>query len=189
MQERRKFGPLGWCIPYEFNNSDLSVCISFVEKYLTQLITALPPGQMGTSTLPINCNVIKYMVSAIQYGGKITDNLDRELFDAFVDDYIKEGIFGNEHCFIEITSEGGNAATKERYKYKIPINVNTELSKYKEYIDTIPGVDNPEVFGLNQNADLTYRLKESTEMSDTLLETRPKDTGGGGGPTREEMVV
>lgn len=27
------------------------------------------------------------------------------------------------------------------------------------------------------------------EMIDTLLETRPKDAGGGGGPTREEMVV
>lgn len=26
-------------------------------------------------------------------------------------------------------------------------------------------------------------------MIDTLLETRPKDAGSGGGPTREEMVV
>lgn len=50
-------------------------------------------------------------------------------------------------------------------------------------------MDNPEVFGLHLNADLTYRLKESLEMIDTLLETRPKDTGSGGGPTREEMVV
>jgi dynein heavy chain len=39
------------------------------------------------------------------------------------------------------------------------------------------------------NADLTYRLKESLEMIDTLLETRPKDAGGGGGPTREELVI
>jgi dynein heavy chain len=39
------------------------------------------------------------------------------------------------------------------------------------------------------NADLTYRLKESLEMIDTLLETRPKDAGSGGGPTREDMVV
>jgi len=39
------------------------------------------------------------------------------------------------------------------------------------------------------NADLTYRLKESTEMIDTLMETRPKDAGSGGGPTREDIVV
>lgn len=140
------------------------------------------------NALPINCNVIKYMVSEIQYGGRITDNLDRELFNAFVDDYIKDSIFGNEHTFVEIISEGGGA-TKERFKYKIPANQTNEISKYREYIDTIPGVDNPEIFGLHLNADLTYRLKESLEMVDTLLDTRPKDAGSGTGPTREEMVI
>lgn len=34
VQERRKFGPLGWCIPYEYNNGDLQTCMLFLEKHL-----------------------------------------------------------------------------------------------------------------------------------------------------------
>jgi dynein heavy chain len=49
-------------------------------------------------------------------------------------------------------------------------------------------VDNPEVFGLHPNADLTFRMKESTEMINTLSETRPKDSGGGSSVSMDELV-
>ena len=66
VQERRKFGPLGWCIPYEYNNGDLQSCILFLEKHLYN----------G----PISWGTFQYMVAAVQYGGKITDSLDVRLF-------------------------------------------------------------------------------------------------------------
>lgn len=39
LQERRKFGPLGWCVPYEFNNSDLEASLTYIEKYLSNLMS------------------------------------------------------------------------------------------------------------------------------------------------------
>lgn len=127
------------------------------------------------------------MICEVQYGGRITDDLDRELFIAYGDDYLKDGIFGNEYCFSEIQTDTGGGS-KEKFKYKIPANPTAELLKYNEYVLLVPPNDNPEVFGLHPNADLTFRLKESLEMMNVIMENRPKDSGTGGGKTREEIV-
>lgn len=70
----------------------------------------------------------------------------------------------------------------------MPANPGLEIGKYHEYINSIPGTDSPQIFGLDLNADLTFRMNESMDMINTIMETRPKEASGGGGKTREEMV-
>jgi len=52
----------------------------------------------------------------------------------------------------------------------------------------MPEQDNPLVFGLNPNADLTKSLNDSRFMIATLIDTQPADAGGAGGKTPEQTV-
>ena len=70
--------------------------------------------------------------------------------------------------------------------YKIPKCKTVE--DYRTSIDTLPLVDSPEAFGLHPNADITYSTNTANEMLSSIVNIQPKDTGGGGGDTRETIV-
>merc|ERR1712159_224022 len=64
IQERRKFGPLGWNIRYEFNDSDKVVNVLQLEELIEQ-----------NEEVPYA--VILTLAGNVNYGGRITDDLDR----------------------------------------------------------------------------------------------------------------
>lgn len=55
------------------------------------------------------------MICEVQYGGRITDDLDRELFNAYGDDYIRDNIFSNDVTLTKCPKEG----SKENIEYKM----------------------------------------------------------------------
>jgi len=117
------------------------------------------------------------MVGEVQYGGRVTDDLDRSLFNTYCNLWVREDVFQLGYCFNTTVTE---------FNYHIPEAV--EHQRFLEYIQTMPGKDNPPIFGLHPNADLTFRLKQSIEMINTLLDIQPKEASGGGGKSREEEV-
>jgi len=64
VQERRKFGPIGWNIRYEFNDSDIETSISNV-KILIEENDEVP------------WDSLLFISGHINYGGRVTDDWDR----------------------------------------------------------------------------------------------------------------
>ncbi|GMH89960.1 hypothetical protein TrVE_jg7050 [Triparma verrucosa] len=167
--ERRKFGPLGWGIPYQYSDGDLTACVLFLEKHLYN----------G----PISWSTFQYMVAAVQYGGKITDSLDVRMFRIYTEEWLTPKACEDDYSYnpdVPIFKIPGD------FKYVIPSDIEHE--KYRTYIESFPEIDSPEIFGLHPNADLTFRVKEVTALFKTLGETQPKGGGGDGGVSREDVV-
>ncbi|KAF1318062.1 Dynein heavy chain, partial [Globisporangium splendens] len=167
--ERKKFGPLGWGIPYEYSNGDLSACTIFLEKHLYN----------G----PISWPTLQYMVAEVQYGGKITDNMDRRLFNFYT-----EWCLTPEACSPNFSYNPAEPIFRipNGFAYRIPVADN--IDDYRNFLHNFPEVDSPEIFGLHPNADLTYRVKEANSLLGTLGDTQPKGGGGSSGISREDVV-
>jgi len=164
VQERRKFGPLGFNVPYEFNQSDLSASVQFMQNHL---------NEVEGKKRPVDWIVVNYMVCEVQYGGKITDDWDRRLFNTYGQKWLTSRILGAEFEFYQ--------------GYKIPVGNDIEI--FRRYIEDMAYNDNPEIFGLHVNADLAYRTLQTGNVLTTILDSQPKEGGGSGGLTREETVL
>ena len=133
---------------------------------------------------PISWPTVRFMVAEVQYGGKITDSLDRRLFNLYTDFWITPA-----------TLEDGFSFQPKEPLLKIPGNFQytvpdyMELKDYYAYAMSFPEIDSPEVLGLHPNADLTYRQKSANALLGIVGDTQPKGGGGGGGgPSREDLV-
>eukprot|EP01084_Bolivina_argentea_P175293 303595_1 len=167
VQERRKFGPLGWNIPYEFNESDLDASLMFLEKHMFTITD-------------ISWSTVQYMICEAQYGGRITDDFDRILFNTYGTQWL------GQHC-LDMGDAFAFSNTKS-FKYVIPQNKNC-VTQYQEYINTFASNDSPQIFGLHTNADLTYGTATANRILNTILETQPKESSSSSGKTREQTVA
>lgn len=153
VQERRKFGPLGWNIPYEFNSADWYASCLFMQNHLD----ALDPKR------GISWPTVRYMLGEVQYGGRVTDDYDKRLLNTFAKVYFSDRMFDEEFSFFAGPPPYGIMKFKTQEEYLARI------------IEMEP-VDLPQVYGLHPNADITYQTNMTKDILDTIISVQPKGT-------------
>ncbi|KAF9412146.1 hypothetical protein HW555_009276, partial [Spodoptera exigua] len=154
VQERRAFGPLGWNIQYEFNESDLRICVMQLQMFLTDY-----------PETPFDA--LNYLAGECNYGGRVTDDKDRRLIMSLL------SIFYNDQV---TTVPDYSFSPSGDYRMPPSMDYNSVL----EHIRALPMIAKPEVFGLHENADITKDNKETAALLFGTLQTQTQIVMGGG---------
>ncbi|XDV14902.1 hypothetical protein PO909_015071 [Leuciscus waleckii] len=160
VRERKKFGPLGWNIRYEFNDSDRECALLNQSLYCHK-------GH-------IPWDALIYITGEITYGGRVTDAWDQRCLRTILKSF-----------FSPATLEDGYTYSKSGI-YFAPDS--DSLTEYRNYIDDLPLIDDPEVFGMHENANLAFQRQETMTLICTILEVQPRSSAAGGGKSNDELV-
>ncbi|XP_069464806.1 dynein axonemal heavy chain 14 [Ambystoma mexicanum] len=148
VNERRKYGALGWNIPYEFTSSDLEVAM--------QMLAMLLESQ---SEIP--WQAVHYLTSEVVYGGRVTDNWDRRCLLSILDNFYNPTILHENYTF---SSDG---------VYR-PVSETASLQDCVSYLKSLPDTDSPEIFGMHPNAERAFLESQTTTFLDTIICMQPR---------------
>jgi len=163
-QERRKFGPLGWNIPYSFNDTDFDISAKQLEMFLDQY-----------EEVPYK--VICFLTSVVNYGGRITDDKDIRTCDVLMQRFYNSGVLEVGHRF-------------GRDDVYVVIDCDEEHPKqdYLDFFEQLPINAGPDVFGMHDNANIACAMNETFSTFSTIL-LMEASGGGGGGDGGEALIA
>ncbi|XP_008412159.1 dynein heavy chain 12, axonemal [Poecilia reticulata] len=153
VQERKKFGPLGWNIPYGFNESDLRISIRQLQLFINEY-----------EEVPLEA--VTYLTGECNYGGRVTDDWDRRLLLTILADFYNKDII---ETFRYPFSPSGEYFAPPKSSY----------DDYVLFIKNLPFSQNPEVFGMHENVDISKDLQQTKLLFDSLLLTQGGGEKGG----------
>ncbi|GFT27966.1 dynein heavy chain 7, axonemal, partial [Nephila pilipes] len=161
IQERKKFGPIGWNIPYGFNESDLRISLQQLQMFVNEY-------------LEVPFEAITYMTGECNYGGRVTDDWDRRCLLTLLADFCNPSIIKEKEYKL---SPDGNYAVPDMDCYE----------EIVDYIESMPSTQHPGVFGMHENVDITRELQESKRLLDSILLTEGTGASADGGTTDNQL--
>lgn len=164
--ERRKFKSLGFSIPYDFNDSDFSICQDILALYLDEFVENTP------------WDAIRYLTAEANYGGRVTDDWDRRLVNVYISEFYQE----------ECLSQPKHRMSSLPDYYIIQ---DGEMNDYRSYISELPNLDKPAAFGQHPNADISSQIDDSKILLKTVLSlsSNSEDSGSAGELSEEDIVT
>ena len=115
VQERRKYGKLGWNVPYDFNETDFRISLSLIETYLnkaliddicddseddrTDTAVSLSNMQKQKPKADIPWATLRYLIGEAMYGGRVSDFYDRRILVTYLNEYFGDFLFNEERPF------------------------------------------------------------------------------------------
>lgn len=166
VQERRKFGPLGWNIPYGFDDGDQRISVRQLHMFLADAD--------GGGRIPFDA--LRYVTGECNYGGRVTDDKDRLLLNTLL-----------ARCYCTAIVEDASYTLSASGLYFAP--PEGDRGTYLTYIESLPIIPLPEAFGLHENADITKDQNDTAAMFASLLQMGGGGGGGGGAAGGEERVA
>lgn len=119
---------------------------------------------------------LKFLISQANYGGRVTDELDRRVLASYLNQFYCPEILSTPNFELSSLPE-----------YHVPDDGT--LESHREFIAGLPGVDRPEAFGQHANADIAFQLSDSRLILETITGLQPKVTTSKGGKSREDTVM
>merc|ERR1719174_2749713 len=162
LQERRKFGALGFNIPYEFNNTDLDASIKILKMFLTE-----------NSYVPYDA--IQFIVGQISYGGRVTDDWDRRCVTVALLKLVQPAVLKDGHKF----SPSG--------VYYPP--APGSIDEFKAYVNSLPLADECEAFGMHDNSNISCQQRDTNILLKDCVRLQPRVGGSGEGKSPDEVVT
>ncbi|CAD7947894.1 unnamed protein product [Amoebophrya sp. A25] len=169
VQDRRKFGKIGWNVAYDFNESDLMISNKLTALYLQK---SFDQGAV------IPWDTLRYLIGEAMYGGRVTDNYDRRVLNTYLEDYMGDFLFDENVPFF---------FSKDGFEYKCP--GQGDHADYMSNILSLPISQSPGVFGLHPNAEINYFTNAAKEIWFGLLAMETGSGGSEGGVSRDDHIA
>ncbi|XP_068088957.1 dynein axonemal heavy chain 14 isoform X3 [Hyperolius riggenbachi] len=167
LNERRKYGPLGWNIPYEFTSSDLEVSVQMLAR-LTEADSDVP------------WKAVRYLTGEVVYGGRVTDFWDRRCLISILDTFYNPEVLRDDYSF----------STDQVYR---TLADDATFWDCRDYIRCLPDTDTPQIFGMHPDADRAYLTSQAQLFIETIVSMQPRISAESitvrGDGSHDEMIL